>query len=444
MKNVRPNPLVTVLLTLVIWGPPRIRLEDRDASVALENPLDLDAAAIFQVATVVLAAIAAAIMILHLKKATVKGTLKKAMQCYILLGILAVVSTVYSPNPLYTAFFSARFLVAIALPIAFIARGGPRSARTALHCVRFVAIYQTLAILGIGAFAPDLVGTTQQGLGYRLNGGPLGDYGISAAVWLIFLTVDFLHSGTPSDRLIKAAIASLPLTYLYFARSRTTLIACLAACMLVAAMRRPGKVTIAAIGMTAMLAIALGTGTFAPIESYLRRGQTNAELETLSGRTQVFSFLIDEWRANPIFGSGYAAGSRVSLLRYMNETNSSLGAAHDILSRSLVDLGLIGALLVGLTSLFAVTETAKIIITTTRTSVAPPRHVTLAGGIIALDLILGIASGGIMDASCSLVIALAVLNTGRQAATSPQTNRSALYRPVIDARTRPSILPGLQ
>jgi O-antigen ligase len=70
-----------------------------------------------------------------------------------------------------------------------------------------------------------------------------------------------------------------------------------------------------------------------------RRGEG---LETLSGRTEAFAYLIDKWQDSPLIGYGFAAGTRNLLLDFVNRRGLHIGGGHDALSTVLVDLGLVG------------------------------------------------------------------------------------------------------
>jgi len=65
-------------------------------------------------------------------------------------------------------------------------------------------------------------------------------------------------------------------------------------------------------------------------------------LETLSGRTIAFSYLIEQWRHSPLLGYGFGAGTRNWLLDFLVRRGMNIGAGHDALSTVLVDLGLVG------------------------------------------------------------------------------------------------------
>jgi O-antigen ligase len=75
------------------------------------------------------------------------------------------------------------------------------------------------------------------------------------------------------------------------------------------------------------------------ISTGTRRGEG---LDTLSGRTVAFSYLIERWQESPLIGYGFGAGARNLLIDFVAREGLNIGAGHDALSTVLVDLGGIG------------------------------------------------------------------------------------------------------
>ena len=62
----------------------------------------------------------------------------------------------------------------------------------------------------------------------------------------------------------------------------------------------------------------------------------------MSGRTEAFSYLIEQWQDSPLLGYGFGAGTRNLLIDFVARRGLNIGAGHDALSTVLVDLGLVG------------------------------------------------------------------------------------------------------
>jgi O-antigen ligase len=111
--------------------------------------------------------------------------------------------------------------------------------------------------------------------------------------------------------------------------------------------RRPFLIATGVMSVLAVVAIAGPLGLGERGLSFLARGEAVTTMGTLTGRTVAFGFLLEHWRASPWVGYGYGAGSRQLMTEFILKTGLGMGAAHDALSRSLADLGLLGAVLLG-------------------------------------------------------------------------------------------------
>jgi O-antigen ligase len=101
-----------------------------------------------------------------------------------------------------------------------------------------------------------------------------------------------------------------------------------------AALIATGAGLVIAVLLPAVLTEIVSVGT--------RRGEG---LETLSGRTEAFSYLIEQWQDSPLVGYGFGAGTRYLLIDFVARRGLIIGAGHDAVSTVLVDLGVIGLLL---------------------------------------------------------------------------------------------------
>jgi O-antigen ligase len=97
----------------------------------------------------------------------------------------------------------------------------------------------------------------------------------------------------------------------------------------------------------ALIATGVGVGIAAllpaALEGIVTVGTRGGEgLDTLSGRTEAFSHLIELWRDSPLIGYGFGAGTRNALVDFVARSGLNIGAGHDAISTVLVDLGLVG------------------------------------------------------------------------------------------------------
>lgn len=345
--------LLLPLSTLIVWGPPRLRSSARGLEAALEAPLALDPGAVFQVGTWMVAAVVVCVLLARhaVLRTTLVPSLAAAgpMRWYLLFGLLAVASAAYSPAPLYTLYFAMQMLVGT-LALAMLLE--PRGASGAAFVVRiffWVTVANAAAILVLYLINPLLAGDgAGSDTGYRLHGGMLRDYGKSAAyAGVLFLC---LTRGSPKSwqRRIAAVAYLASWVMILAAKTRSTTVAAAAMGVLVLATHPNPRVKRGVVlGLPLAGVAALALGLVSPLVQLVTR--EGAGISDLSGRTVAFSFLVEKWQSSPLWGLGFAAGVRSSLVQFVGETRLGIGAAHDVLSKVLIDLGLVGLLILATT-----------------------------------------------------------------------------------------------
>jgi O-antigen ligase len=342
--------LLVVVTALMIWGPPRLRLTSRPLEIALTNPADLDAAALFQVLVWVTGAVLIAIILVgrlltgrRMLPALVSST---SLRYYMLYFALALASAAYSVSPLYTIFSAAKILVSIMAVVLLTDRGSLSERRPLILQLFFLVNAAQWMAEGILYFvAPELVGKDIPLIGFRLNGGIFGDYGGAAAcAGLYFLSEAVFYSRRVSQ-VLHWTLYGLTWVFVVASRTRSTIVG--AAVMFLAVVLLYRRISTRVI---AILAIFLALGVFVveggvdPLVEFAMRGQNMSSLVTLTGRSQAFDFLYEQWKQAPWLGYGYGAGSRFLLIRFVKETGLGIGSAHDALSRVFCDLGVVGTL----------------------------------------------------------------------------------------------------
>jgi oligosaccharide repeat unit polymerase len=342
----------------------------------------------------------------------VRTILKSPLGWYALFSASAVLSTLYSVNPPYTAYFSLKLLSAWALPAIIVGFYGTEGVRVSLSCVRGVFYVQTLAILLLAVFAPKFVGIDIPGVGYRLVG--FDDYGLSGAISIVFVAAQFCSRSERYRRMRLVMWALPPALYVYFSRSRDTIIAVVVALIVLFYISIPKRIVLL-LGIACLICLMfLSTTEVVDVATgYMLRGQSDKDLLTGSGRTIAFMYLLDIWKQRPYFGHGYGAGTRQALLAFMSEYGLGIGSGHDIASRTLTDLGLCGALIMAALcfgSLRLVFQAGS-----RRMLETDParRDVAVAGALIVVAIIQGFASAGISDPVPYFSIAVMLLAVTR-------------------------------
>jgi O-antigen ligase len=144
----------------------------------------------------------------------------------------------------------------------------------------------------------------------------------------------------PESRLVYVPLFAFSVITMILAQSRSPILGfALAAFVVLVASRRFGLLTIFVAG-GAMTVLASGT----TIYEFLRRGQTEQELTTLTGRTKFWEASLEAVRENPITGYGAYAGGRFVAGDSLTSDDGPT-TVHSLWVEGLVDTGVVGLLL---------------------------------------------------------------------------------------------------
>lgn len=262
------------------------------------------------------------------------------LRWYLLFILVAVVSIYVSSNRTYSAFFAFKLLVTVGVMVLLLERN--RDWADLIDDLLFVYFVQWVAIVLLFVLSPTIVGQATPS-GYRLTGGPFADYGSAAllgGLWCLTRALSRQHA----SRWLSWSGVSACAIFVILSRTRST-IAGAALVALVCVLLHPGiRVRFAAIWLVvAISASALFVGVGPRVTTFLLRGQQTSELSALSGRSDAFDYLIDRWEERPLVGYGFAVGSRAQLTMFSRLSGLGIAAAHDALSKVLVDTGIVGA-----------------------------------------------------------------------------------------------------
>jgi hypothetical protein len=348
VKTVRR--LLVVAAALIVWGPPALRSAGRDLDAALADPFALDPAAIFQVGSWALAMVLAVMLVMtHVARRTrfLSDLLAdRPVRWYGLYGLLGLISVVYSSAPFYTAYFAHKIVVGIFV-LALLEWHWPASRGSRALQVLFWVYGLQAAAIGILYYVDrELVIPFGAGGGEepaRVTGGIFSDYGASALIAGIYFLTVALFGRRPAHRWAgwAAYLASWWLIVLSQTRSTMAAAVVILVIMLHAHPRARVVGTLAAAGAAIGLVTLLPSLLTEMVTVGTRRGEG---LETLSGRTEAFAYLIGVWQQSPLYGFGFAAGTRNALIPFIAHEGLNIGSGHDALSTVLVDVGLIGLL----------------------------------------------------------------------------------------------------
>jgi hypothetical protein len=347
----RRSLLVAALL--IVWGPPALRTASRGLDVAFADPFAFDAAALLQIGTTVFADLLVLLLLVsHIARRTQFLSVLLAdrpLRWYGFYGMVGLASMTWSISSIYTAYFAHKILVGI-LVLALLEWHWPARQGSRALQVLFVVYSLQAAAIGILYFVHrDWVTLTpfiSEGGSEadRVTGGIFSDYGSSALLsGLYFLTVA-LFGSKPVYRIFAGGAYVGTWALLVLSQTRSTMAAGVAflVIMLHAHPRARVLAALIATGAGLVIAVLLPAVLTEIVSVGTRRGEG---LETLSGRTEAFSYLIEQWHDSPLVGYGFGAGTRYLLIDFVDRRGLIIGAGHDAVSTVLVDLGVIGLLL---------------------------------------------------------------------------------------------------
>jgi O-Antigen ligase len=345
------NKSLVLVTGLLMWGLPSVRFTPRSVEAAFSGLGGMDLTAWFQVGTCIFGALVVVIAcgsrIGHGFSALPSMLFVGASLSFFIYSVFALSSAIYSVNAGFTIYSASKILLLLICSalLAGSYGGGPRGITACLRLFYTVNIMQWVVIASLFVLAPELVGTVKPNFGYRLYGGSFDDYGRAAAFsGFFFLLVGLRYHGRRRWWAFGGYAASWAFVLLSLTRG-TIICALLIMCLAVGSKYRARmRILVTCATLLGVSVIAL-SGGLEQIVKFGARGQTSAELESLSGRAQAFHYLLNGWQQSPWLGFGYGAGSRYLLLHFQQQAGLEIGSAHDCLSRVLADLGITGALL---------------------------------------------------------------------------------------------------
>jgi len=424
--------LLLFATVLVFWGPPRLRWADRPLEASIEDPFYWDWAVWLQVLCVgfVSATVVLAWLGRGLERPPVPRLLREGpLAFYGIFGVLACASVLYSVQPWYTLFFAVRFLAGL-LVIAIL-RDKPWvfSAEELLRIFYTVHVAQWGTIVALYSCDPYLVGSELPGIGYRLHAKMFNDYGVSAAVTMFYFLMRISGHSTVTRKWLAFVVIGAAAYCVYLSRTRSTVfLAWMFLTLAAFSLRRVGRWSAVLAGGAALWMV-FGTPIKGAATDYLLRGQRLADFQGLTGRASAFKYLTEHWRERTWLGYGFGAGTRVLLAAFVRRTGLGIGAAHDALSKVLVDLGVCGLVALALCLCSAV----HWLVTAYRQGSGHPLGGRLrlhAVALFAAAMVRSVVSEGIADFSAMLTLAIVVSDAVRRL-TNPRAARMPFSSVVV-------------
>jgi len=231
-------------------------------------------------------------------------------------GLLAAVASVSSPAPWYSLYWSVTFLGTIATAWTFTANRNPlESSRRMLQLTWAL----TFLVAGIIAYTTRDVVFTTAGTGYGIIGelqGQSRSSGVArwAAVPGLVSLVRAFHTRRPWLIAFFLATAGVAFFIVYRMQSRGAVFGSAAAVVfaLIVANRLRKYALPFVLAAAALLPFLESPGAVSEsVTTYLMRGQSEREFESMTGRTRAYENALQAFRDAPILGRGQWADRMV-------------------------------------------------------------------------------------------------------------------------------------
>ena len=264
--------------------------------------------------------------------------------------ILAVASSLYSPEPAFTLIHSVSFIAVFLFAGALVARLSFRDIMMTSLIVLGIHVVVTLACAPLGRVPPVWMISGEGGNIIRLQGfvgHPLRLADV-AAIWVLCAWVMWLQGWLRLRFLV--VILALGAITLALAHERMPIAACLLGLMSIGRFRPLAMWAVFALVLAALFSAIFAPGIVTGFATAISRGGGTEEIFTLTGRLELWRQSLVITMERPLFGFGFSAAGHVLAERYQVPRGGSLpSGAEGTIPQSLLSLGLIGTTLLVVT-----------------------------------------------------------------------------------------------
>jgi len=329
---------------LLAFGPPVFR---SNAGIDATKGI-VDFWAFFQVGWIALIAVRAILRLASSHTIFMPQQVRSILRYAFFLGLLFLASAAYSPSRLVSAAYSILYFLTWICVVEFVVdtyKNPPDWMQCLLH-LRLILFLLFLVVLITLFFNPIIVMAVIPSIGIRLTGGSVAPVTVICPMIAIISAYAFLYS-------LESKARS---TFFFFigpagtliAQSRGSELALLASLVLVGFIwARTGKrssylflaTSIATVLLSGAVLAVVGGGR---IWNLFNKGQSMEVIESASGRTDIWKFVIHYCMAHPQ-GMGYIAGFKVIFRQYfalgLLVDVTHIGNAHNSFMDILADAG---------------------------------------------------------------------------------------------------------
>lgn len=292
--------------------------------------------------------------ITELRKAARTTTLAPLL----LFGGWAILGATYSITPAYTFAAGCAFTGIFVLAVVSAER---LPTATGLTCV-LVALAAALTVSLIMYFAvPERAMTPMEGgTILRLAGffGSPNNLGRASAMALLLATVHWFYATRRSSLVLTSLIVPLALACLYLSGSRASLTGLFAGLAVVLMTRRPRLAfALTTLLMCCLLLLLFSPWDFRDILLLMSRTGKTSEIWTLTGRTDIWAWVMSAILEKPLIGYGFASTRELIPAGYVAAYGWTTSSAHNMWLQAWVTTGTVGLVLIVASQLGTVRDT---------------------------------------------------------------------------------------
>jgi len=339
-----PQFLLRYPVFLLAFGPPIFR---SNAGIDATKGV-LDYWSLVQVGLVSLVALRAIYRLARTSSIIINKQIMSIIKYAFIIGILFLVSTAYSTNRLVSVAYAMLYLFTWISVVDFLvdAYVNPPDWMQCLINLRFIALILFGVVLFTLTFDPTIVVAYLPGVGIRLIGGAVAPVTVICPVVTIVSAYMLLYSFESKVRSMIFIIVGLAGTMITQSRgSEIALFVSLAFLLFTWSKNTPRSAYLFLSALcSSILLISLVIGLFGGgrIWNLFNRGQSIQGIESASGRTQIWSFVIQYCMNHPL-GMGYVAGFRTIFRKYyalgLQFDVTHIGSTHNAFIQVLADAG---------------------------------------------------------------------------------------------------------
>jgi O-antigen ligase len=256
----------------------------------------------------------------------------------IVYGAFATFAAIFSPEPMWSLYWSMTFVATILAAWTFVDRADPIEAARQLLLVTWVATFIVAAIISYQA-RNSVFG--EAGTGYEVMGtlnGLSRSSGVArwAAVPGLVCLVRAYHTRRLSHITFFLGAAAVSFFIVYRMQSRGAVFGSIAALLfvlLVSSRMRRYALPFATVAILVILVLDSPTTVSNNVVTYLQRGETREQFLSMTGRTRAYEHGVAAFRDAPFFGRGQWA-DRLIIGEH----------AHNSFLQALLNAGLVGGI----------------------------------------------------------------------------------------------------